>query len=71
MDNAFDVDKHIARIGARLVQEFDEARAATSPTAVGDAMESPVSPNPPKGWRYSSRMGDEWQRGRWFGQDFG
>ena len=42
MDNAFDVDKHIARIGARLVQEFDEARAATSPTAVGDAMESPV-----------------------------
>ena len=42
MDNAFDVDKHIARIGARLVQEFDEAKAATSPTAVGDAMESPV-----------------------------
>ena len=22
-----------------------------------------VSPNPPKGWRCSSRMGDEWQRG--------
>ena len=22
-----------------------------------------LSPNPPKGWRYSSRMGDEWQRG--------
>ena len=42
MDNAFDVDKHIARIGARLVREFGEARAATSPTAVGDAMESPV-----------------------------
>ena len=42
MDNAFDVDEHIARIGARLVREFDEARAATSPTAVGDAMESPV-----------------------------
>ena len=42
MDNAFDVDQHIARIGARLVREFDEARAATSPTAVGDAMESPV-----------------------------
>ena len=42
MDSAFDVDKYIARIGARLVQEFDEARAATSPTAVGDAMESPV-----------------------------
>ena len=42
MDGTFDVDKHIARIGARLVREFDEARAATSPTAVGDAMESPV-----------------------------
>ena len=42
MDHAFDVDKHIARIGARLVREFDEARAATSPTAVGDAMEFPV-----------------------------
>ena len=42
MDNAFDVDQHIARIAARLVREFDEARAATSPTAVGDAMESPV-----------------------------
>ena len=22
-----------------------------------------LNPNPPKGWRYSSRMGDEWQRG--------
>ena len=22
-----------------------------------------ISPNPPKGWRYSSGMGDEWQRG--------
>ena len=42
MDGTFDVDKHIARIGARLVQEFDDARAATSPSAVGDAMESPV-----------------------------
>ena len=42
MDHAFDVDKHIARTGARLVREFDEARAATSPTAVGDAMEFPV-----------------------------
>ena len=38
MDGTFDVDKHIARIGARLVQEFDDARAATSPSAVGDAM---------------------------------
>ena len=42
MDGTFDVDKHIARIGVRLVREFDEARAATSPTAVGDAMEFPV-----------------------------
>ena len=40
MDSAFDVDKHIARIGARLVREFDDARAATSPTAVGDARET-------------------------------
>ena len=42
MDSTFDVDKYIARVGARLVQEFDDAKAATSPTAVGDAMESPV-----------------------------
>ena len=42
MDKAFDVDQHIARIGARLIREFDDARAATSPTAVGDAMEFPV-----------------------------
>ena len=30
-----------------------------------------LSPNPPKEWRYSSGKGDEWQRGRWFGQDSG
>ena len=24
---------------------------------------SRLNPNPPKGWRYSSGMGDEWQRG--------
>ena len=42
MDRTFDVDAHISRIGARLVREFDEARAATSPSAVGDAMEYPV-----------------------------
>ena len=41
MDIVFDVDKQIARIGARLVREFDDARTATSPTAVGDAMEVP------------------------------
>ena len=42
MDSTFDVDRYVARIGTRLVQEFDDARAATSPTAVGDAMEWPV-----------------------------
>ena len=42
MDETFDVEKFIARIGERLVIQFDDARAATSPTAVGDAMEFPV-----------------------------
>ncbi len=42
MDNTFDVDRFIARIGTRLVEQFENARAATSPSAVGDAMESPV-----------------------------
>ena len=42
MDNKFDVDKFIARIGTRLVEQFEDARAATSPAAVGDAMEQPV-----------------------------
>ena len=42
MDNTFDVDKFIARIGTRLVEQFEDARAATSPAAVGDAMEQPV-----------------------------
>ena len=42
MDHTFDVDAHISGIGERLVQAFDNARAATSPTAVGDAMEHPV-----------------------------
>ena len=38
----FDPDKFIARIGQRLVEQFDDARAATSPGTVGDAMEQPV-----------------------------
>ena len=42
MENTFDADAFIARIGKRLVAQFDEARAATSPSAVGDAMEQPV-----------------------------
>ena len=42
MDRAFDVDKHIRDIGADLVKDFEKARTATSPTAVGDAMETPV-----------------------------
>lgn len=42
MEKQFDVDKFIARIGERLVQDFEYAKAATSPGAVGDAMEQPV-----------------------------
>ena len=42
MEPTFDVNAHITRIGTRLVQEFDGARSATTPTAVGDAMEYPV-----------------------------
>ena len=30
-----------------------------------------LSPNPPKGWRYSSGMAMSGKGGRWFGQDFG
>ena len=42
MDKSFDVDKFIADIGTDLVKDFERARGATSPTAVGDAMEFPV-----------------------------
>ena len=42
MDQTFDVDAFIARIGRRLVEQFDDARAATSPATVGAAMEQPV-----------------------------
>ena len=42
MDNTFAVDKFIARVGKRLVEQFEDAKAATSPAAVGDAMEQPV-----------------------------
>ena len=42
VNQAFDPDKFIARIGQRLVDQFDDARAATTPVTVGDAMEQPV-----------------------------
>ena len=42
MDRIFDPDQFIARIGKRLVEQFNDARAATSPGTVGDAMEQPV-----------------------------
>ena len=42
MDSAFDVDQFIARIGSRLIDQFDDARRATSPSTVGAAMEQPV-----------------------------
>ncbi len=42
MDKTFDVDRFITRIGSRLVEQFEEARRATSPSTVGAAMEQPV-----------------------------
>ena len=42
MDQTFDPDKFIARIGQRLVEKFDDARAGTTSVTVGDAMEQPV-----------------------------
>ena len=42
MDKSFDVDNFIADIGIDLVKAFERARGATSPSAVGDAMEFPV-----------------------------
>jgi len=42
MRKTFSVDDFIARIGERLVWEFQAAREATTPVAVGDAIEEPV-----------------------------
>ncbi len=42
MDTTFDYRSHVSKIGHRLVREFGDARMATSPSAVGDAMEEPV-----------------------------
>ena len=42
MDDTFDAGEFIRQIGKRVVVEFENARSATTPTAVGDAMEQPV-----------------------------
>ena len=42
MEPTFDPDAFIQRIGHRLVEQFDTARTATSPSTVGAAMEQPV-----------------------------
>ena len=42
MKKTFSVDDFVARIGERLVMEFEAAREATTPVAVGDAIEQPV-----------------------------
>ena len=42
MDNSFNPDKFIRRVGQRLVSEFRDAKAATTPPTVGSAMEQPV-----------------------------
>ena len=42
MTSSFDPDAFVQRIGRRLIEQFDEARTATSPSTVGAAMETPV-----------------------------
>ena len=42
MESTFDADGFVRRIGERLVEQFNDARAATSPATVGEAMEQPV-----------------------------
>ena len=42
MEPTFNLDAFIQRIGHRLVEKFDDARTATSPSTVGAAMEQPV-----------------------------
>ena len=42
MEETFNSVEFIGRIGRRLVNEFDDARQATTPSLVGDAMEVPV-----------------------------
>ena len=42
MDRNFDPDGFIRRIGERLVNEFKDAKAGTTPSTVGSAAEQPV-----------------------------
>ena len=42
MDEKFDPDRFIRRIGERLVDEFEDAKAGTTPSTVGSAAEQPV-----------------------------
>ena len=42
LESTFDADGFVRRIGERLVEQFNDARAATSPATVGEAMEQPV-----------------------------
>ena len=42
MDRNFDPDGFIRRIGERLVDEFKDAKAGTTPSTVGSAAEQPV-----------------------------
>lgn len=42
MESTFDPIAYIGRIGRRLVNDFDDARQATTPSLVGGAMEVPV-----------------------------
>ena len=42
MDQNFDPDRFIRRIGERLVDEFKDSKAGTTPSTVGSAAEQPV-----------------------------
>ena len=58
MNRQFDPNAFIDRIGKRLVDQFDDARMATTPSLVGDAMEKPA---------LGSTRADPTQRNRgWF-----
>ena len=42
MDKSFNPDAFIRRIGERLIEEFEDAKAGTTPSTVGSAAEQPV-----------------------------
>ena len=42
MDKNFDPDAFIRRMGERLVEQFKDAKAGTTPSTVGSAAEQPV-----------------------------